>query len=80
MDKEKILEIFYEVVNESVDWYAEDKDNNTYASFIDGVLGMTNKLLEHVEINCSSTIANETTVTQTDKKHVKIVDGDSLSM
>ena len=31
MDKEKILETFYEVVNESVDWYAEDKNNNTYS-------------------------------------------------
>lgn len=49
MDREKILETFYEVVNESVDWYAEDKSNNTYTSFINGVLSMTNKLLEHVE-------------------------------
>lgn len=90
MDRGKILETFYEVVNESVDWYAEDKNNNTYTSFIDGVLGMTNKLLENVEINRSSTIvydtktitndANVVTVAQANKKHVKIVDGDSLSM
>lgn len=82
MDREKILETFYEVVNESVDWYAEDKNNNTYTHFISGVLSMTNKLLEHVEINRSSTIAHDTnitTVTQTDKKHVKIVDEDSTS-
>lgn len=49
MDREKILETFYEVVNESVDWYAEDKDNNTYTSFINGVLSMTNRLLDDVE-------------------------------
>ena len=49
MDREKILEKFYEVVNESVDWYAEDKNNNTYVHFVNGALAMTDKLLEQIE-------------------------------
>lgn len=84
MDREKILEIFYEVVHESVEWYAEDSKNKTYTSFIDGVLSMTDKLLEKVEINNSSTIEDvthvNTTVSQTNRKHTEIIDGDSLSM
>lgn len=84
MDREKILEIFYEVVHESVEWYAEDDKNKTYTSFIDGILSMTDKLLEKIEINNSSTIEDvthvNTTVSQTNRKHTKIIDGDSLSM
>lgn len=67
MDREKILEIFYEVVNESVDWYAEDNTNNannTYTHFISGVLEMTNKLLEQAKPENSNTTngTNKTTV------------------
>lgn len=65
MDREKILEIFYEVVNESVDWYAEDNTNNannTYAHFIGGILEMTNKLLEQAKPENSNT-ANDTNKT-----------------
>lgn len=84
MDREKLLETFYEVVHESVEWYAEDGKNNTYTSFINGVLSMTDKLLEKVEINNSSTIEDvphvKTTVSQTNRKHTEIIDGDSLSM
>ena len=65
MDREKILEIFYEVVNESVDLYAEDNTNNannTYAHFISGILEMTNKLLEQAKPENSNT-ANDTNKT-----------------
>lgn len=65
MDREKILEIFYEVVNESVDWYAEDNTNNannTYTHFIIGILEITNKLLEQAKPENSNT-ANDTNKT-----------------
>lgn len=86
MNREKILQTFYEVINESVDWYAEDKDNNTYVNFVNGALAMTNKLLEQTECNYSDSendTATECKYTDTvprRNKHTNIIDGDSLAM
>lgn len=51
MNKEKILEAFYEVINDTIDWYTEGKNDNTYVHFVIGALAMTDKLLEKIEIN-----------------------------
>lgn len=49
MDREKILEEFYNTVNETVDCYYDANNNNTYVQFIIGVLSITNRLLDDVE-------------------------------
>lgn len=43
MNKEMILEAMYEAIKESIEWGFDEKD---YAQFVDGVLAVTEKLLE----------------------------------
>lgn len=47
MDRETILEEFYNTVNETVDCY-DANNNNTYVQFIIGVLSITNRLLDRL--------------------------------
>ena len=50
MNKLEILETFFETIEESTEWGFECEDR-TYGYYIDGVVSMTNRLLEKVKDN-----------------------------
>lgn len=56
MDKNKVLEIAFKTIKDSTDWGIECEDK-TYGYWIDGVVAMTESVLDEFE-NCDSVIQN----------------------
>lgn len=56
MDKNKVLEIAFKTIKDSTDWGIEREDK-TYGYWIDGVVAMTESVLDEFE-NCDSVIQN----------------------
>lgn len=48
MDKNRILEITFETIKESTEW-GLDCDNKNYGYWIDGVVAMTESLLDELD-------------------------------
>lgn len=48
MDKNKVLEIFYETIKDSMEWALED-ENFHYAFFVDGILCMAENILKELD-------------------------------
>lgn len=54
MDKNRILEITFETIKESTEW-GLDCDNKNYGYWIDGVVAMTESLLDELDKTVSVT-------------------------
>ncbi len=58
MSKENILQLFFELINDSLEWGI---GNDDYGMYIDGCAAMTGKLLEKIEgKDCNKTMTEDT--------------------
>lgn len=80
MDKITILETFFEVIDESLDWGLDSSDD-IYSHFINGASAMVKELLEKISSeNSPTTVDVGYDLGQDSTTHTKIIDGESLSM
>lgn len=80
MDKITILETFFEVIGDSLEWGLDFKDD-TYAHFVDGASAMVKELLKKIGSKDSPTTVDVGyDLGQDSTTHTKIIDGESLSM
>lgn len=49
MDKNQIIEIAFETIRESTEWGIEEEDCKAYGHFVDGVVTMTDALLDKIK-------------------------------
>lgn len=80
MDKITILETFFEVIDESLDWGLDSSDD-IYSHFIKGASAMVKELLEKISSENSPTTLDAGHKVERDSvSHTKIIDGDTLCM
>lgn len=80
MDKITILETFFEVIGDSLEWGLDFKDD-TYAHFVEGASAMVKELLKKISSENSPTTLDAGHKVERDSvSHTKIIDGDTLCM
>ena len=53
MDRNLVIETAYETIKDAIEWAISD-DDNTFANYVDGIVGMTENLLEKLEKELSN--------------------------
>ncbi len=48
MDKNKVYELFFTTINDSLDWFGDEVNRNRYLDYVSGVCDMVHSIINYI--------------------------------